>query len=195
MCLSSQPRTVPSSCRSPSRFLSGDRSPSSGERRPGNRLSGDQSRWCSRSAGRRRVTSVVYMIRKRPTFAGILRIFAVREVRKLAECLASFTTVRSGPAGDEIKPGRRAKEWIAAVDRRGHRDTSSVGGTARGTSARDGLSALIGRTAPGSQSVEATSLPPWLDRPRYLLGRRNRARLADAGPDRSRPGTMGHHPI
>merc|ERR1712055_1219798 len=27
-------------------------------------------------------------------------------------------------------------------------DTSSVGGTARGTSARDGLSALIGRTAP-----------------------------------------------
>ena len=108
----------------------------------------DQTQCSSRSAGRRRVTSVVYMIRKRPTFAGILRIFAVREVRKLAECLASFTTVRSCPAGDEIKPGRRAKEWIAAVDRRGHRDTSSVGGTARGTSARDGLSALIGRTAP-----------------------------------------------
>ena len=40
VCLSSQPRTVPFVCRLPSRFLSGDRSPSDGERRPGNRLSG-----------------------------------------------------------------------------------------------------------------------------------------------------------
>ena len=111
---------VPSSCRSPSRFLSGDRSPSSGERRPGNRLSGDQSRWCSRSAGRRRVTSVVYMVRKRPTFAGILRIFTDRWVRKLAGCFASFLrqplAIPPGslPPALKSKPGDRESGWLSA---------------------------------------------------------------------------------